>query len=307
MTLLVTGASSFVGAELIRQCRAAGIRVVGLDRAPPAEACDEFIEADIRDPDLAKRLPGGIDAVVHLAAIARDSDCRRDPVACFDVNVTGTANLFRAMVERNISRLIFASSEWVYDRFDPGIAKTEDTPIDALALTSEYALSKLAGEALLKQQQARHPEIAVTVLRFGIIYGPRHDNWSAVEALLAKVAEGGNVVVGSARTARGFLHVGDIARAILAARDRTGFEVFNIQPDRPITLREVVETAAGLLGHECRLVESDPDHPSIRNVSGVLASQSLGWRAETDLEAGLRDVAQFLGLLPAKPVESPDA
>jgi len=308
MTLLVTGASSFVGAELIRQCRTAGIRVVGLDRAPPAEACDEFIEADIRNPDLAARLPEGIDAVVHLAAIARDGDCRHDPVQCFDVNVTGTANLFRAVVERGIPRLIFASSEWVYDRFEPGIAKTEDMPIDPLALTSEYALSKLAGEALLKQQQARHPEIAVTILRFGIIYGPRHDNWSAVEALLAKVAEGGEVTVGSARTSRGFLHVGDVARAILATRDRAGFEVFNIQPDQSITLREVVETSAKLLGRECRLVESDPDHPSIRNVSGALASEALGWRAEIGLEAGLQDVAQFLGLLlPAKPVQGRDA
>ena len=143
--------------------------------------------------------------------------------------------------------------------------------------------------------------IAVTVLRFGIIYGPRHDNWSAVESLLAKVAGGETVEVGSKLTSRGFVHVSDIARAVLAAQGRNGFEVYNIQPDRPVTLGEVVENAAKILGMPNTLIETNPDNPSIRNVSGVRAATELNWHPETDIEDGLRDVAGFLEHLPSSP------
>lgn len=295
MKLIVTGASSFVGRELRRQCAAQGIEVFGLDAA--ADPSDGVVRADIRDPGLAALLPEAADAVVHLAAVARDADCRRDPVACFDVNVTGTLNVFRAARERGARQLVFASSEWVYDNPDGPVATIETDPIDPLALGSEYSLSKLAGEAALRQGHLRDG-LPVTVLRFGIIYGPRRNNWSAVEALLARVAESEEVQVGSGRTARGFVHVGDIARAILSAVGRPGFETYNIQAERPIALREVVETAAGVLGRSCRLVESDPDRPSVRNVSGALARERLGWRPQVELSEGLADVARFLGLLP---------
>lgn len=295
MKLLVTGAASFVGKELRRQCAARGIDVFGIDMA--ADETGAIVQADVRDPNLAASFPDDIDAVVHLAAVARDADCKRDRVLCYDVNVTGTANVFRAARAKDIRQVIYASSEWVYDRLDPAVAKREEEPVDPLALTSDYALSKFVGETVLRQCHLSEGT-AITILRFGIIYGPRRDNWSAVESLLAKVAAGEPVQIGSGRTARGFVHVADIARAIIAAVGRSGFETFNIQADRPVTLREVVETSAEILGRPCNLIETDPANPSIRNVSGDLARQQLGWRPETSLADGLSDVARFLGFLP---------
>jgi UDP-glucose 4-epimerase len=295
MKLLVTGAASFVGQELRRQCAARGIDVCGIDKV--ADDSGAIVQADIRDPNLAASFPDGIDAVIHLAAVARDADCKRDRVLCYDVNVTGTANVFRAARAKGVRQVIYASSEWVYDRLDPAVAKREDEPVDPLALTSDYALSKFVGETVLRQCHLSEGT-AVTILRFGIIYGPRRDNWSAVESLLAKVAAGEPVRIGSGRTARGFVHVADIARAIIAGVGRSGFETFNIQADRPVTLREVVETSAEILGRTCELIETDPANPSIRNVSGDLARQQLGWRPQTSLAEGLSDVARFLGFLP---------
>jgi len=292
MTLLITGAESFVGRELIAQCRQREIAVAGVDAVATSSGT---IAADIRDRSLASRLPDGIDTVVHLAAISRDRDCRRDPVACYDVNVAGTVNVFQAARAKGARQLIFASTEWVYDSFTPDSAKTEDDPIDWTKLTSDYALSKLAAETALR---LRHGATAlpVTVLRFGIIYGPRASNWSAVEALLAKVAAGEPIEVGARATARCFIHVADIARGILAAMGRGGYEVINIQGDVPVTLGDVIDASAQVLRMTPTVVETNPSEPNVRNVSNAKAKAELDWRPQIGLVDGLRTVAEFLEL-----------
>lgn len=295
MTLVVTGAASFVGGVLVQQARKDGLHVVGFDLVEDRAA--GINAGDIRDPGFADLLPATTDVVVHLAAIARDADCRADPVACFDVNVTGTVNLAYAAHRQGAKQIIFASSEWIYDYADAAEPRREEEPIDPHRLSSEYSLSKLMGEVALRQVHDQ-TGIAVTVLRFGIIYGPRRNNWSAVEALLDKVATTGKVEVGSARTARGFVHVVDVADAVLASRGRAGFEIFNIQSPVPVTLGQVVETASNILGRPTDLVETAADCPSVRNISGERARTHLGWSPAIDLRTGLTSVARFLGHLP---------
>jgi UDP-glucose 4-epimerase len=293
MKLFITGAASFVAAELKAQCRAKGIDVVGLDTV--ADGPGTGI-ADIRSDDLAREIPDNVDAVVHLAAVSRDPDCRRDPVRCYDVNVAGTVNVYEAAHARGARQLIFASTEWVYDGFEPGRAKCEDDAIDLRKLTSDYAISKLAAETAL---HARHTQtgMPVTVLRFGIIYGPRRMNWSAVEALLAAVATSDRVEVGARATARCFIHVTDIARGILACVGRKGYEVFNIQGDGPVTLGDVIDASGRLLGRRPRVVETNAAAPDVRNVSNAKALAVLGWRPQIGLHAGLATVADFLDLV----------
>ena len=293
MRLLITGAASFVGLELIKQCQQTGIEFVGLDATT---ASPGTIEADIRDPHLSNLIPDGIDAVVHLAAISRDLDCRRDPVQCYDVNVAGTVNVFEACRAKGARQFIFASTEWVYDSFDAQVAKLESDTVDSAKLTSDYALSKVAAESALRIRHLQ-TEMPVTVLRFGIIYGPRQANWSAVEQLLATVAAGEPVKVGSRGTARCFVHVSDIARGILAAVGCKGYEVINIQGDAPVTLGEVVVRSGRLLGQNPVIVETNSGAPSVRNVSNAKARAMLGWHPEVDLFEGLKSVAIFLKLL----------
>ena len=293
MKLFITGAASFVGAELKAQCRAQGIEFAGIDAV--ADGPDTGV-ADIRAADLAQAIPDNVDAVVHLAAVSRDPDCRRDPVQCYDINVAGTVNVYEAARARGARQLIFASTEWVYDSFEPGRAKCEDDAIDLRKLTSDYAISKLAAEAALfaRHQQTGMP---VTVLRFGIIYGPRRTNWSAVEALLAAVAKGDRVEVGARATARCFIHVTDIARGILASVGREDYEVFNIQGDAPVKLGDVIDASGRLLGRRPEIIETNAVAPNVRNVSNAKARAVLGWQPQIGISAGLATVADFLDLV----------
>lgn len=284
MNLVISGSQSFIGRELIRQCEESGIGWRGLD-ARPAEVPGE-VQADIRERGL--ELPAA-DALVHLAAVSRDADCRRDPAGAFAVNVGGTLNLVEAAAAAGIPQIIFASSEWVYP--DAAHAWTEEMAIDAGAIGGEYALSKIAGERLLAMAAAAGRIAGATVLRFGIVYGPRPANWSAVEALYHATATRDVVEVGSLATARRFIHVSDIARGILASVGRRGFEVFNLTGDSLIRLAEVIAVSNRLLWRKTAAAERDAAHPSVRDASNAKARRELGWAPAYDLERGLATLA----------------
>jgi nucleoside-diphosphate-sugar epimerase len=286
MRLFITGSESFVGRELLLQCAAAGIECTGVDAAPTSHP--GFQQLDVRSPRIEESVPWEVDAVVHLAAMSRDADCVDHLYDTLDVNVMGTLNLMRAAKARRARQFIFASSEWVYDSCSAEVLKTENSVVDISQHTSEYALSKLIGEATLRQQYIRG-FCDTTILRFGIIYGPRPSNWSAVEAIFDTVRRGEPVRVGSGDTARSFIHVTDIAHGIIKSVGMTGFNVVNLEGRRLIRLAEIAQTSALVLGVSAELIESGGP-ASIRAVSGDRALAMLDWTPTIDLEAGLRSL-----------------
>ena len=291
MKIFVTGTSSFIGAELLRLCESRGVEVSGVDLIE--NDLPNCAVADICSPEISDHIPTGVDAVMHLAALSRDPDCKDKALKCFDANVMGSLNLIEAAKAKGAKQFIFASSEWVYDKFEEGVSKTEDDLIDIANHTSEYALSKLVSEANLRQKFA-NGFCPTTILRFGIIYGPRKENWSAVESIFNSVATQDTVSVGSLRTGRRFIHVSDIASAILAAVGLSGFEILNIQGNQMITLGDIIETSKEILGKNPGVTEKNPDQVSLRTVSNEKAKNLIGWEAKVDLKTGLQSVNEHL-------------
>jgi len=284
--IVITGSESFIGSCLGAALDTRGEHWTGIDTVARHHSTQR---ADIRDAAVADLIPeGGI--LVHLAAISRDADCRQNPREAFDVNVGGTLNLIEAAHRRGVRQFVFASSEWVYGEVSNNEVQREDTPLDATRLVSEYALTKLAGERLLAGAARRGDLASVTILRFGIAYGPRPSNWSAVEMLHDAVVHNDVVEVkGSLATARRFIHVQDICSGILAAvrNAPTGFSVFNLSGDRLISLGKVIEESMRLTGRRPRVIEGAPEAVSVRNPDNAAARAALGWSPEIDLAAGL--------------------
>ena len=290
MNIVITGSESFIGKELISHALGKGIEVLGLDNAQSEHP--KFRKADIRSRDIATMIPENTDALIHLAALSRNDDCKDNAYACFDVNVMGTLNLIEAARIKHVRQFIFASSEWVYDSFLDSQEKDEESPVDISKLTSEYALSKIVGEMNLRQKY-QHGFCPVTILRFGIVYGPRKANWSAVESLFHSVQTDREISVGSLQTARRFIHVSDIASGILKAIGLPGFQVINLQGDRLISLGEIIEASSKILGKAPKISETNPSGRNVRNVSNQKARQMLHWKPEIDLEAGLQSLIHF--------------
>jgi UDP-glucose 4-epimerase len=289
MKIAVTGAASFIGSALHTYCETHGIGWTGVDAAPAGP--HHTISADISLPGWETALPEGLDALVHLAAISRDADCRRDPARALAVNVGGTWRVVEAARARGIRQIVFASSEWVYGDIDAGV-KTEEAVIDVAAVKSEYPLTKLAGERLLWMAAQTPPALAATVLRFGIVYGPRGSNWSAVESMCDAVAQRDRIEVGSLDTARRFIHVDDIASGIAAALGRApGFEIFNLTGSRLVTLGDIISESVRLHGRSPAVEERTPGRPSIRDIDNAKARRELGWEPRIGLRQGLEGLA----------------
>lgn len=268
-------------------CSTRNIEVTGIDRAIPKEGT--VTRVDIRSAEIKNAIPKEADALIHLAAISRDEDCRRDPHSTFDINVLGTLNLLRAARERGVRQFIFASSEWVYGEVGNGQVQTEDQAIDVMRIHSVYALSKIVCEQNLRL--AYQPDLcSVTILRFGIVYGPRPSPGSAVESLFNQVSQQEAVSVGSLATARRFIHVSDIAEGILSAIGQKGFEIFNLSGDALITLQDIINESADLLQRHPQIIEKDPGNRSIRNPDNRKAKRMLGWKPTLDLRHGLESL-----------------
>ena len=232
------------------------------------------------------------DAVIHLAAVSREGDCAADPHRAFDINVTGSVNVFASARRRNVKQVVFASSEWVYGDVANDAVQDEAAVIDPARVLNEYAAGKLAGEMALNVAVKRGLQ-AGTVLRFGIVYGPRCANWSAVEALLSNVRTKDEIVVGSLATARRFIHVRDIASGIAATIGRTGFGLYNLAGSELVTLARLIDLSCAVTGRQPRIVERDAAAASIRNPISTKAYRELGLGARHTHRSGIVELAAY--------------
>jgi len=288
MKVFVTGAEGFVGKRLVARLQAKGMEVTAVDIVTTPGS--STIIADIKSRDIGGFIPEGVDAIIHLAGLTRTPDCQNKGYACFDANVMATLNLIDAAQARKAKQFIFASSEWVYGEWkDASLIKDEESILDPHALASEYAFSKLVSEVNLKQKY-QHGFCPTTILRFGIIYGPREKNWAAVESIFNAVKTQEEVKVGSLRTGRCFIHVEDIVSGIVSSLGLDGFNIIDLQGDKLITLGDIIEASKRIWGRDPKVAETSPDNYNLRNVTNTKAVKLLGWKPHFGLQEGLNSL-----------------
>jgi nucleoside-diphosphate-sugar epimerase len=209
LSVAVTGVAGFIGGRLIeRLCDDDAIeRVIGFDVRKPAFSHPKFLfdELDVRDPAMETRL-SGIDVLIHLAFVM---DPIKDEKAMRDVNVNGSQTVFKAAGRARVPKVIYTSSAIVYGAHpDNKIPLTEDGPLRA-NLDFSYAAHKLEVEYVVREIAEEFPDLAITVFRPAIVFGPTVDNaWS--HALELPVLFG---VQGHSPPLQ-FVHEQDVAAAI---------------------------------------------------------------------------------------------
>lgn len=252
-TVLVTGASGFVGSAVCARLLEGGSRVRALLRpgsAAPA-GTEPVVAAGLHDGEALRRAVEGVDAVVHLAArVHVMRDAASDPLAEFRaVNVEGTRRLAREAAAAGVRTFVFASSVKAMGEMSPASGPwTEATPP---APADPYGVSKLEAEAALAAEAAGGMRAAV--LRLPLVYGP------GVKAnmlrLFQLVDRGVPLPLGGIRNRRSLLFVGnaaDAVRAVLAAPDAAG--VFLVSDGEDLATPELVRRIGRALGRPARLL-----------------------------------------------------
>jgi len=290
--IVVTGSESFIGKKLISSLLEKNEKVIGFDLVEKSQNYN-FVKIDIRSKNLEDHIPENIDVLIHLASLSSDPLCKGKSYETFDINVMGTLNLIRAAIKKNVKQFIFASTEWVYEGFSENEEKDENSIIDITQHKSEYALSKLVSEINLKQEFDNGLS-NVTILRFGIIYGPREKNWAAVESIASMVKNNTEVTVGSLKTGRRFVHVFDIVEGIILSIGKSGFNIINLTGNTIITLNDIIKTTEKLFNKSITIVEKNPTNISLRNPSNQKAKKLLNWNPKINLEDGLKSIESFI-------------
>ena len=337
--ILVSGGAGFMGSIVVDALLAAGqvVRFVdallpGAHRERPGyvDGRAEWIEGDVRDPEVAAAAVDGASAICHQAAmvgLGTDIGDIADYVAHNDL---GTAVLLRALAARGFSgRLVLASSMVVYGegryacprhgivrpgaraaadldagRFEPpcpvcGAALEprsvpEDAPADP---RSVYATTKLAQEHLCAAY-ARETGAVVTALRYHNVYGPRMPRdtpYAGVASIFRSALAAGEPprVFEDGGQLRDFVHVRDVARANLLALGSDVRGAFNIASGTPRTVLDMADALARAVGGPAPVVTGEWRAGDVRHVFASVdaAASELGFRAAADFEAGMAEFA----------------
>ena len=261
--VLVTGGAGYIGSVLVPRLINRGYRVRILDRlywgyGPIASVLDkiEVVEADVRD--MPATALDGVDAVIHLAGLSNDPTAEYDPEANWQMNAIATETLGRNCVDRDVERLVFASSCSLYDGLPPGM-HDETAPIEP---RGAYATSKRYGEEALLALVA--DGLCPVMLRNGTVYGhsPRMRFDLVVNTFVKDALLKGELSLhGGGWMWRPLVDVRDVADALIAVMEAPSElvrgEIFNVLHSN-YQIRELAMLVAGsvqLLGRSVTLAE----------------------------------------------------
>jgi UDP-glucose 4-epimerase len=306
--VLVTGGAGTIGSTVVDQLLDAGVAHVDVldnlvrgrvDNLSDALATGRatLVDGDIRDRDLVHDLTRGKDLVFHQAAI-RITQCAEEPRLALEVLVDGTFNVFEAAAEYRVDKVVTASSASVY-----GLA--EQFPTDERHHHHNndtlYGAAKSFNEGLIRSFRAMN-DLDYVVLRYFNVYGPRMDVHGLYTEVLVRwmerIADGKPpLIFGSGAQTMDFVFTDDIARAnLLAATSDSRDGVFNIASGQETSLLGLAQTLLRAMDSDLE-VEFGPE----RAVNGVerrlaatdAAERELGFRAETSLDDGLRQLVEW--------------
>jgi uncharacterized protein YbjT (DUF2867 family) len=241
-TILVTGASGFVGSHMVPALVDAGHRVLALVRdddgaamvmrrlAPSQRDAVETRVGDVTKPETLPAALAGADAVLHLVAVARDWD---GGATLRLVNTEGTRNILRAATDAGVRRFVHLGALGVVD--DPDL---------------HYGSSKVKGMALVRESG-----LDWTILSPSLLFGPR-DGFFNILGDLVRMSPGVVPITGKGDARFQPLAITDLARAtVLTFGDQaTVGREFLLGGPRYWTYREIVEEVLRGMGKKRALV-----------------------------------------------------
>jgi UDP-glucose 4-epimerase len=322
-TVLLTGATGYIGSHTWLALHKAGYRVLGLDNFANSspQVLDRlagllgetpaFEEADVNDTPAIERIIAahGVQAVVHFAAHKAVGESAERPLEYFRNNLGGLVSVGQAMAAQDVFSLVFSSSATVY-------GQPETLPIredSALSATNPYGLTKLMGEQVLRELERCDSRWKIAYLRYfnpvgahpsGLIGEDPRGIPNNLMPYVAQVAVGkrpflqvyGNDYDTPDGTGvRDYIHVVDLAAGHVAAvrhlLERKQSLTVNLGTGQGYSVLDVLRAFERASGRAVpyKSVARRPGDVASCYADPALARELLGWQAELGLDAMCED------------------
>ena len=289
----VAGHRGMVGSAVVRRLAAEQCHVVttGRDTLDLRDQRGVFAWMEAERPDLA------IVAAARVGGIHANATY---PAEFLYDNLVIEANVIEGARRAGVTKLVFLGSSCIYPKLAPQPIPEDALLTGPLEPTNEwYAIAKIAGIKLGQAYRRQYGMDCVSAMPTNL-YGPGDNyhlaNSHVIPALLrkaheAKLAGDAELVVwGSGSPFREFLHVDDLADAVVfLARNYSQDEHINVGSGMEVNIRDLAEMVCRVVGFDGRLVwdASKPDGTP-RKLMDSSRLAALGWTAQIGLEEGLR-------------------
>lgn len=293
---LVTGGAGFIGSHIVDRLIDLGIETIVIDdlsmgKKDNVSGKAKLVVADILDYEVLKKVMQGVDIVFHEAAKVSIRNSFDNFYNDSNVNIMGTVNVLRAIVENKVKKIIYASSMAVYGNNKLPIS--EDSLLEPI---SPYGVGKLASEkyCLLMGKFSRFD---VVCLRYFNTYGLRQTLTPYVGVITIFIdrllKNQPPVIFGNGRQVRDFIHVDDVVEANILAMNRDiDSAVLNVGTGIGTSVNQV----AGMLvkkinpGTKAEHAPERAEEPADSIASNTQAKKLIGFKARFKLEERIDEV-----------------
>jgi len=277
-TVLVTGATGFVGTPLVRELRQAGHTVV----------CHSIEDGDIAVADLKF---SGVRHVFHLAARTFVPESWEAPRPFYEVNLLGTVNVLEFCRREGASLTLISS--YVYGK-PRSLPISEVHPLQPL---NPYSHTKILAEETARYYAAQFG-VSVTIVRPFNIYGPGQEGRFLVPTLVQQAIDphADRIVVADLRPRRDYVYISDVVRLVLATLGCAPGSVFNVGSGASTSIGDLVELINDCVPVRKQVISEDRFRPDeiLDVVADVTrARRELGWEPRVGLPDGIRETVNW--------------
>jgi UDP-glucose 4-epimerase len=294
MKIVVAGGSGFIGSHAVDVLLEQGHEVLIYDLEAPhyGQPC-AFIRGDTRDVDrMAQVLKAG-DVIYLIAAEANVNRFYESPRFSNDITANATLSVLEAARRTSASRVILASTEWVYGSLPESEEEsiiTEDTPYTQNP-DHIYTSSKIAAELFCKNYQGLYG-VNYTIMRYGIPFGERARPETVTPIFIRRIVRGEPIAIhGDGSQTRQFIYVKDLAKGNAACLSAVAEnQIFNLNGKRKVSVIQIVRTLEDILKKKANLsfVEDRKGNFKGRFISSDKARNLLSWAPALDYEEAMR-------------------
>ena len=291
--VVVTGGAGFIGSHLTKGLLEQGYHVRVLDnlslgKREWVEPQAEFIEGDILDQALLKKVFQGTAGVFHLAAMSKVAPSMDRPEFCTEQNILGTQNVLIAAKHAMVKKVVYAASSTYYG--NQKAPQREDMPPQPL---NPYGLSKFAGEQFCGLW-SRIYDLPTISLRYFNVYGPHQPSSGAYALVLGIFLKQWKeskalTIHGDGSQRRDFIYVSDVVDATIAAfRSEARGTVLNVGSGTNISVKEL----ADMISKDQIFEPRRPGDAQETLADITRAKKALQWKPRVSFKEGL---VQLLG------------